>query len=178
MLTFDSNSRLNSLVLGRFPHFDPRPERIILPLQRRLQFREVPRKHTPHRLILNPFQPLLRVRMLPPRRAGKESVTFNPPARHQDKHPEGCIAKSESFWQWLGEHANEKINLLEIAGVDSADLICELLVSSRELEESGGCFHMKESAEFAVSWDSSLAVSQDVYGCDVPCLSIRSSDLA
>ncbi len=37
---------------------------------------------------------------------------------------------------------------------------------------------MKEPAKFAVSWDSTLTVSQNVYRCEVPGLAIRSGNLA
>lgn len=37
---------------------------------------------------------------------------------------------------------------------------------------------MKEPAELAISWDSTLTVSQNIYRCDVPGLAIGSGDLA
>jgi len=116
--------------------------------------------------------------MLAPSIASQEPIAFDPSTRHQNEHSERRIAESESLWQRLGEHAHEEINLLQVAGIDTADLVCELFVSACELEEGGGSFHVEESTELAVPWDTTLSVTQDIYSCDVSCQSIGCGDLA
>lgn len=113
---------LPALVLATRFRLGPWGENILLALEMGLQFWKVPvhrqllccplprntrspLQNVLHGSMLDPSEPLLRVRLLVELR-GDEAVALQSPRCHQDEDAEGGVAKAEALWKRLAVRAD------------------------------------------------------------------------
>ena len=126
----------------------PRRERVRNTLERRLELGEVPQEQRPHRVVLDPVDPLLRVH-LGPEVVREEAVRLEPPRRHEDEDSEGGVAEAEPFGLPLGIHPDHRVDLLRVL-VDPAQVL-GVLRRVRHLLEGVVRLEVEQPAELVVA---------------------------
>src|SRR5215831_8267801 len=117
-----------------------------------------------HRRLLHPVHPELRVDL---RREvlGEIAVAVKPARRHDDEDPEGGVAESEARRPLLGQHADDRVDRIDVA-VQLAERRQLSRVVGHVLEALGG-LQVQEPPELVVARHAEFTGTQDVGGRQV-----------